>query len=191
MAFVANVHADEQGCDLLDDSRVFEFAAIERADAGNLSGELACELGGVGIVAAHDDVAIEWSVSDKQVGRNVMEGGHYAHLVGHKFGSLLCGGALPDAKSARGASADAGCEWHSGVNQDATGGDGRLQFLEKSGLSFKRDRQHKDVRGSTGGAVLHARDIALASESLLDRGGSPLSAVCFSRANDDGFSSAG
>src|SRR4029077_17205326 len=110
---MSNVHADEQGGDLLDDSRVFKFAAIERADAGNLGGEFACELGGVGIVAAHDDVALERGVSAQQVGRNVMEGGGAAPLVGHKFGSLLSGGALPDAKSARGAPANAGCEWHS------------------------------------------------------------------------------
>src|SRR5271165_3253994 len=36
VAFVADVHADEQGGDLLDDAGVLEWPAINSADAGNL-----------------------------------------------------------------------------------------------------------------------------------------------------------
>src|SRR5215469_10918763 len=36
--FVANVEADEQGCDLLDDASVFELAAVEGEHRGNLTG---------------------------------------------------------------------------------------------------------------------------------------------------------
>ena len=36
MAFVADVHANQQGGDLLDNAGVFELASIDGSDAGNL-----------------------------------------------------------------------------------------------------------------------------------------------------------
>src|ERR1039458_8759342 len=47
MAFVPDVQADQQGCDLLQDARVLQFAAIEGADSGNLCGQDAHDLAGV------------------------------------------------------------------------------------------------------------------------------------------------
>ena len=126
VAFVADVHADEQRGDLLDDAGVFEWTAIDGADAGNLCCQFAGELRGVGIVAADDDVAVERSVAVEQFSGYVVEGGDEAHSFGHEFGSLLSGGALPDAESARGASADAGRERDRGVDEDAAVGHCRL-----------------------------------------------------------------
>jgi hypothetical protein len=63
VAFMANVEADEQGSDLLEDASVFQFAAVDGADTGNRRGERARELRCVGVVAADDDIAIERIVS--------------------------------------------------------------------------------------------------------------------------------
>src|SRR5580692_1175869 len=63
VAFVANVESDEQRGNLFDDAGVFEFAAVDGADAGDFRGEFAGELRCVGIVAADDDVAVERIVS--------------------------------------------------------------------------------------------------------------------------------
>src|SRR5213595_3505598 len=41
MHFVANVEANQQRSDGLDDARVFEFSAVERAGAGDFCGEFA------------------------------------------------------------------------------------------------------------------------------------------------------
>jgi len=59
VALVADVQADEQGRDLLEDAGVLQFAAVDGADSGNLGSEAACELEGVGVVAADDYIAIE------------------------------------------------------------------------------------------------------------------------------------
>src|ERR1039457_936008 len=117
VAFVAEVHADEQGGDQLDDPGVFKFSAVDAADARNLCRQFAGELCGIGIVAANDDVAVERGVGAEQVGGNVVEGGDHADFFGHEFGCLLGRGALPDAKSARGASADADCEGYGSVDE--------------------------------------------------------------------------
>src|SRR5579864_3766191 len=59
VAFVAEVHANQQGGDLLDDVGVFQFSAVDAANAGNFGRQFARELGRVGIVAANNDVAVE------------------------------------------------------------------------------------------------------------------------------------
>src|SRR5271170_6373669 len=46
VAFVADVHPDEQGGDLLDDAGVLEWSAIDGADAWDLCCQFAGELGG-------------------------------------------------------------------------------------------------------------------------------------------------
>src|ERR1700684_3618955 len=63
MPLVADVQADEQRGNLLDDARVFQLAAINGANARNLGGKFARELRRVGIVAADNHIAIEWRVS--------------------------------------------------------------------------------------------------------------------------------
>src|SRR5580658_4389089 len=100
VALVADVHTDEQGSDLLDDAGVLQWTAINGADAGNFSRQFAGELRGIGIVAADDYVAVHGSVSVEHFGGNVVKGGDHAHFLGHKFGGLLSGRALPDAQSA-------------------------------------------------------------------------------------------
>ncbi len=37
MAFVADIEADQQSRDLLEDAGIFQFAAIDGADAGNFA----------------------------------------------------------------------------------------------------------------------------------------------------------
>jgi len=161
-------HADEQCGDLLDDACVFKFAAVDAAYAGNFCREFAGELRGVGIVAANNDVAVERGIGAEQVGGNIVEGSDHAYAIGNEFGGLLGGGALPDAKSARGASAHADCQGHSGIDEDAALGYGGLEFLEKRGLTFEGNGQHQNVGGGASGAVFHARYLCFASNSLLD-----------------------
>src|ERR1017187_5918697 len=86
VAFVAEVHADEQGGDLLEAAGVVELSAVDAADAGNLCRQFAGELRGVGIIAGNDDVAVERGVGAEQVGGNVVEGGDHADCFGHALG---------------------------------------------------------------------------------------------------------
>ncbi len=46
VAFVADVQADQQRGDLLQDARIFQFAAVEGANAGNFCGQDAHDLAG-------------------------------------------------------------------------------------------------------------------------------------------------
>ena len=49
------------------------------------------ELGGVGVVAADDHVAVESIISIKKFRGQVVECCHHAHSLGHEFGGLLRG----------------------------------------------------------------------------------------------------
>ncbi len=51
---------------MLQDARIFQFAAIDGADAGNFSRQWTNDLDGAGVVAANDDVAIQRAVLVKQ-----------------------------------------------------------------------------------------------------------------------------
>ena len=44
VSFVADVQADEERCDLLEDAGIFQFSAVDGSDAGNLGGEFARNL---------------------------------------------------------------------------------------------------------------------------------------------------
>src|SRR3974377_1694237 len=55
-AFVPDVESDQQSGNLLDDARVFQFAAVNRADARDPGREFHRGNGGLRIVAAHDHV---------------------------------------------------------------------------------------------------------------------------------------
>src|ERR1035438_10139145 len=178
-ACVADIHADEQGGDLFDDACVFKLAAVDGAHPGDFGRQFAGELHGIGVVTAHHDVAVEWRVGADQVGGNVMEGSDYAYFIGDDLGGLLGGGALPDAKGARGATSDVDCQGHGGVNENAACGYRGFEFLEKRGLTFEGNGEHQDVRGGAGSAVFHARYFGLLSNSLLDGCGCLLSALFF------------
>ncbi len=62
MALIADGKADQQGGDLFEDARVFQFAAVESANAGNFCRELTDGFGRGRIVTANDDVAIDRAV---------------------------------------------------------------------------------------------------------------------------------
>src|SRR5215468_3535876 len=79
MPLVANVESDEQRGDLLDDPGVFQFAAIDRAYARNLGGEIAYRLRGARIIAADDHVALDRAVAVQNVGRTVLKSGHHGY----------------------------------------------------------------------------------------------------------------
>src|ERR1700722_7568334 len=59
VSFVTDVQSDEQRRDLLEGAGVFQFAAVDGADAGNLRGERARELSSVRVIAANNNIAVE------------------------------------------------------------------------------------------------------------------------------------
>ena len=63
VAFVADVQADQQCGDLLDDACIFQSAAVKGADSRDFRRQFTRELRGIRIIAAHDDIAVEWRVS--------------------------------------------------------------------------------------------------------------------------------
>ncbi len=126
------------------------FAARERASCS-----------GVGIVAADDDVAVESFVSVQQFSRKVVKRRRHAHSLGHEFGGLLRGRALPDAERARGAAADSGGERDGGVDENAAGADRGLELLEQRGLALEGNSEDEKIGGGAGGGVFHAGDAGL------------------------------
>src|SRR5262245_52024049 len=91
VAFVADVKADHQSCHLLDDTGVFQLASIDSADAGNLTREVANLFGGVLVVAANDDIAIDRIPGLEKLRRDIMKRRNYPNAFGHDLGCLLRG----------------------------------------------------------------------------------------------------
>src|ERR1700756_419152 len=60
---VTDIQPDQQRRDRLDDARVLQFAAVQRADSGNLRGQLHRQFPGVFVVAANQHVAVNWSIA--------------------------------------------------------------------------------------------------------------------------------
>ena len=119
-----------------------------------------------------------------------MEGCRYAHALGHEFSGLLCRRALPDAESARGASADSGGEGDGGIDENASRADGGLELFEQRSLAFEGNGQHQDFRGGAGSGIFCSGDAGLISDLLFDFFGGVLRALLIARAQDDGFSCA-
>src|SRR5580704_564496 len=57
VAFVADVEADQQSCDLFYDARILQFAAVEGANPRNLFGQVANDLGSIRIITADNHIA--------------------------------------------------------------------------------------------------------------------------------------
>src|SRR5216683_4142272 len=108
MSFVSDVESNQKRGDLFQDARRFQLAAVNRAYAGNLGSQSPYFVGGVGVVAADDDIAVDRSVGIQQFGGGIVERGHHRHSLGNQFGGLLRDGALPDAEGTSGAAAHAG-----------------------------------------------------------------------------------
>src|ERR1700722_1954842 len=190
VAFVAEVHADEQSGNLLDDAGVFEFAAVDTADPGNFCCQFAGKLRGVGIVTADYDVAVERRVSAEHLGGNIVECRDHTYTVRNKFCGLLGGGTLPDADGARGPSAHSDGQGYGGIDENAALGDGGFELLQKPRLTFKGYGQRENVGGGAGAGIFHPRYFGLASNPLLDGCGRLLRPPLVPRADDDGLSRA-
>ena len=66
VTFMADVQADQQGGDVLQDARILQFAAIDGADAGNSTCHRTNGLDGIRVVAANDHIAIHRAVFVQQ-----------------------------------------------------------------------------------------------------------------------------
>ena len=72
--FVADVQANQQSRDGLDDARIFEFSAVQRASAGYFCGKLACGALCLVVITAHQDVAIRGPVMGEQLSTEIVKG---------------------------------------------------------------------------------------------------------------------
>ena len=68
VAFVPDVQADQQRCNLLQDASVLQFAAVEGANAGNLCGQVSHDLAGIRVIAANDHITVDRAVGDVDLG---------------------------------------------------------------------------------------------------------------------------
>ncbi len=89
MAFVADVKPDQEGRNLLENARVFQLAAIDRAHARKLRSQATRYFIRIWVIAADDDIAVERFISIQQLSRKVVKSSCYAHAFGYKLGSLL------------------------------------------------------------------------------------------------------
>ena len=120
-----DVEADQERGDLFQDARIFQFAAVDGAHAGNLCGQrLLLFAWRLRIITADDHVAVDRTVGVQNFGGSVVKRGHDRNSLGYEFGSLLRGRALPDAESAGGAATDARRQRHGSVDHDAAGTNG-------------------------------------------------------------------
>src|SRR5215472_11566083 len=190
MRLVANVQADQQGGDLFYDAGILELAAVERADAGNPGGERTRNLGGARVVTADQDVAFHGSVFVQQLGGNILKSGNHPDSVRYQFGGFLGGRSLPDAESARGASADTGGKRHGGIHDDGAGTKRRLQLLEQLGVALEGNGEDAEVGARASGGIFFAPDVGLGADLVLDFGGGLLGTLDVARSDDDGFSGA-
>lgn len=73
--FVADVEADQQRGDGLDDAGVFEFSAVEGTGTGDFFREFAGHALRFVIIAADEDVAIDRFIFRQQFSAEVVKGG--------------------------------------------------------------------------------------------------------------------
>ena len=123
-----DVQADQNRRDLLNDAGIFQLAAVDGADAGNLGGKFARQLRRIGIVTADNDIAVERYVSVEQISREIMKCGNDADFFRHHFGSLLCREDpchTPRGAQARPPMLEASC-MNGSIDQNATFGDQKV-----------------------------------------------------------------
>jgi hypothetical protein len=140
---VPDVEADQQSCNLFHDARVFQFAAVDGADAGNLGGQIAHDLDGSGIVAANNHIAVDWTIDIEQFGSCVVKGGYDGNALGHKLSSLLRCGALPDAQCAGRRDRQRLRLRNGRINDDAAGTNRGLELLQQRGVTFEWNCEHE------------------------------------------------
>ncbi len=75
----------------------------------------------------------------QNISRSIVKGSDHRNALGHKFGGLLGGGALPDAERAGGASADAGGKRDGSIDDDAPGANRGLDLLEQRGVRLRKE----------------------------------------------------
>src|SRR5438093_9311027 len=125
--------------------RVFELAAVKCPDAGNLACQSAHPLCGFFVVAADNNVAINWAISEQHLRGSIVKGGHHRDPIRHEFCRLLRCRALPYAESTSGASADTGRQWNGCVHQNLAGPERRLEMLQSLRLNLERNSQDNNV----------------------------------------------
>src|ERR1700722_7487296 len=113
-----------------------------------------------------------------------------ADLFRNQFGGLLRGRALPDAEGAWSASGEGGGERNGGVDENAAGGDRRLELFEQRGLTFEGNGQHKNVGGGSGGGIFHSRDTRRLPSFGFDLRRNLTRAFFVARSDDDRLSGA-
>lgn len=89
--FIARVEANQQSSEGLDDAGVFEFSAVQGANARDFCGEFArCALRFI-VVAANKDIAIYRAVFCKQLSAEIVKRGGDRDGGGNQFAGLLGG----------------------------------------------------------------------------------------------------
>src|SRR5271165_632263 len=83
----------------------------------------------------------------------------HRNSLGHKFGSLLRGRALPYAERAGGPSTHAGREWDGGVDYQAAGSNRRLDMLEQRRMALEGNREHEQIGSGASGGILVAGNL--------------------------------
>src|ERR1700757_163872 len=145
MTLMADVQAYQQRRNLFDDARVFEFAAIDRAQARNFRDKIADNFRRIRMIAADKDVTFDWIVAVHHVGRNILEGRRDLYFFGKKLGGLLRCRTLPHTEHATCTPAHAGGQWNGSVDEDAAWLDRGLELLKQSRLTFEGHRKDEKI----------------------------------------------
>ena len=95
VALEANVEADQQRGDLLQDARIFQFAAVDGAHPGDFRRESSHRLQGGRVIAADDHVAVDDRIAVQDVRGRVVERRHDRNSLGYEFRGLLRRRAFP------------------------------------------------------------------------------------------------
>src|SRR5581483_1445848 len=102
------------------------------------------------IIAAYNDVAVNFSIAIEQARRNIVESSHHGHFLRNQFCGLLSCRSLPHTQYAARAPAYCGCERDGGVDENRARFHSRLQSFEQFGLSLEWHSQYVQFRGGAG-----------------------------------------
>src|SRR5216110_2487220 len=185
MHFVANVEANQQRSNGLDDARVFELSAIESADAGDFCGEFASNAFGLLVVAAYEDVTIDGAFFREQFGAEIVKRCGKGDGSGDQFTSLLRGGTLPNTQHARWRAADRRGERYSRIDENLSRLPVRLQLFQKRCVGREGNGQYNDFALLDRGRVFGAVDFGCRIKACAHNLRSLLGAVRIARTDDD------
>ncbi len=163
MSFVPNVEADQKRRDRLDRARVRERATVNVTAAWNRFDQWAHPLFRILVVAANDDVALDF-VREVCQGRraDVVKSRDDFHAFRRKLPALFGCRSRPHAERARRFASDGWFERNGDVNQQRAGLKLVTNVLHGGDLRRERDRQHdyRRVGGRLGIRRAVNRDVA-------------------------------